>query len=240
MTQKEFEDIVNDMHAKGLTNEDIFKGFCGLYLDGEAGVDREALEIIAEALGFTITDEAKALSEEEFKRLIFENPIESEQVRDKVTKIVIIQYDFIPASADGPSKETMTITLEKDRIRYKGYADLSPNNGGLEISENWVIERMDRRKDYCDALEKIKDPFFYDRGVYSMPLHIPDEGEPCGRSSITFYFENGTKIKENLDFGILEQDFIKKALWKVLPYRLSLVLFGSMDNLEDNNGGHIA
>lgn len=83
MTREEFEAIIDEQHKNGLSDEDIFKAFCGMFIDGEAGVDREALEVIAEALGFEITEEAKAMSDEELKANIFEkDPNEAEKGKD--------------------------------------------------------------------------------------------------------------------------------------------------------------
>ena len=70
MTLKEFNDLIEEQRKKGLTDEDIFKVFAGMFVDGD--LERDALIAIGKHLGFEITEEASKLSDDELRKAIFE------------------------------------------------------------------------------------------------------------------------------------------------------------------------
>lgn len=70
MTLEEFRKDIESERAKGTPDEDILGVFASMYIKGVIG--RDALEAIAGELGFEMTEEAKKMSDEEFKDSIFE------------------------------------------------------------------------------------------------------------------------------------------------------------------------
>jgi len=68
MTKEEFDSIVEEQKAKGMSEEDIAKGFCAMYKEGV--VDRQGLEGLLGGLGYELTGELATASDEELKERI--------------------------------------------------------------------------------------------------------------------------------------------------------------------------
>ena len=68
MTKEEFDKLIEEQKAKGLDDEDIAKVFAMMFKDGK--MNREQIEGVLEAMGYEISPEFKALSDDEFKEQI--------------------------------------------------------------------------------------------------------------------------------------------------------------------------
>ena len=78
MTKKEFDDLIAEQREKGLTDEDIAKVFALMFKDGK--LTREQIEGVLDAMGYELTDEARGMTDEEFKeRILVEKEPEDEE-----------------------------------------------------------------------------------------------------------------------------------------------------------------
>ena len=76
MTLKEFNDLIEEQRNNGLSDEDIFKVFAGMFVEGD--LERDALIAIGKHLGFEITEEASKMSDDELRQVVFEEKEEEE------------------------------------------------------------------------------------------------------------------------------------------------------------------
>ena len=67
MTGIELKQIIDELKEEGNTEEDILAGFYQMYKNGD--FDEENLEVAVNFLGYRLSDEFKAMSEEEKRKL---------------------------------------------------------------------------------------------------------------------------------------------------------------------------
>ena len=77
MTKEEFDTLIEEQRKKGLDDEDIAKVFAMMFKDGK--MNREQIEGVLEGMGYEISPEFKALSDEEFKEKILVSDNEDEE-----------------------------------------------------------------------------------------------------------------------------------------------------------------
>lgn len=68
MTEEEFKSFIEEQKKAGMSEEDISVVFCKMFKDGK--LDREQLEACLAVLGYEMSEELKAMPEEELKEKI--------------------------------------------------------------------------------------------------------------------------------------------------------------------------
>lgn len=77
MTKEEFDTLIEEQRKKGFDDEDIAKVFAMMFKDGK--MNREQIEGVLEGMGYEISPEYKALSDDEFKEKILVSENEDEE-----------------------------------------------------------------------------------------------------------------------------------------------------------------
>lgn len=70
MTKEEFESFVKEQKESGKSEEEIVIGFCSAFKDNV--LDRKQFEACLDAVGYGLSDEFKAMSDEELKKNVLE------------------------------------------------------------------------------------------------------------------------------------------------------------------------
>lgn len=104
MTEQEFNEFIEEQKKAGKSEEDIVKIFCLMFKDGK--LPREQLEAVIEALGYEMSDELKALGDEELKEKII---TKSEEGDEKVT-----EEDKIDPDGEVPPPATEKVETEEE------------------------------------------------------------------------------------------------------------------------------
>ena len=68
MTEEEFKSFIEEQKKAGMSEEDISVVFCKMFKDGK--LDREQLEACLAVLGYEMSEELKAMPDEELKEKI--------------------------------------------------------------------------------------------------------------------------------------------------------------------------
>lgn len=77
MTKQEFDKLIQEQREKGMSDEDIAKVFAFMFKDGK--LNREQIEGVLEAMGYEISEELKAMPDEEFKKEIITEEAKPEE-----------------------------------------------------------------------------------------------------------------------------------------------------------------